>query len=453
MNKPLVLAVLLFAATTSLPAAQWMATTESFLCNNCEAPIDAYQQLRAANVRYVRYFVPWPLINPQRGVYHWEQVDRELDRIAAGGMRIYANISGAPAFASEDQPTYAIYTDGCTAFNNETWVRIVVADQPQPQPDNGGPLNDDWARKDTYVVERGGSITIGAPGVLANDGHRGRGVASVTNWQPAHGSLTLNHDGSFTYKHDGSSANEDGFKYWVWGLDDGIHFAADDHEYCSKPAHIDPDAVREFTSKFIERYGSRIDLYGIWNEPGLPIYWPPSQTTNDGFTRLRDEVILPFVETVRAKDPSALVIGPECDSAWCIDSILKLEHDANARWFDIISFHPYPWSIPDTWIASAVRRIDDEFKPSIDRWFAGRPVWATEVGPSPDGDYAADATGLAEAVNARPWIGLLGFHFMSTWFKAGTYDDRTYEPNALYDYTASTAPRLRRRGVKVPTEP
>ena len=62
MNKPLVLAVLLFAATTSLTAAQWMATTESFLCNNCEAPIDAYQQLRAANVRYIRYFAPWPLI-------------------------------------------------------------------------------------------------------------------------------------------------------------------------------------------------------------------------------------------------------------------------------------------------------------------------------------------------------------------------------------------------------
>jgi hypothetical protein len=450
MKRAALLAVLLCGVRSE--AAQWMATTESFLCTHCEAPVDAYQQLRDANVRYVRYFVPWPLINPQRDVYHWEQVDRELARIHASGMKIYANITGAPAFASQEQPTYAMYTDGCTAFDNEAWVRIVVTDDAQQQPDNGGPLSDQWARKDTFFVQRGGSITIPAPGVLANDGRRGQGLEAVTNWQPSHGTLSLNHDGSFTYQHDGSSAAEDGFKYWVWGLSDGIHFASDDHDYCAHPAHINPEEVRLFMSRFIERYGDIIDLYGVWNEPGLPIYWPPSQTTADPFTRFRDEVIVPFVETVRAQDPSALTVGPECDSGWCIDSILRLEREANARWFDILSFHPYPWSVPDTWVASAVRRIDDEFKPSLDRWFDGRPVWATEVGPPMNGDYGADAAALAHAVSARPWIGLLGFHLMSTWFAPGTYDDQTYAPNALYEYTASTA-RPRRRAIRITLEP
>src|SRR3954469_15377246 len=122
MKTLFTLAVLLVAMRAE--AAQWMATTESFLCTNCEAPIAAYQQLRGANVRYVRYFVPWPLINPEPGVYHWEQVDRELARIASSGLKIYANIGGAPAFASQNQPTYAMYTSGCTAFNDEAWVRI-----------------------------------------------------------------------------------------------------------------------------------------------------------------------------------------------------------------------------------------------------------------------------------------------------------------------------------------
>src|SRR4051812_47033280 len=114
--KPAILLAVLWCCASS-EAAQWMATTESFLCTNCEAPPVAYQHLRDANVRYVRYFVPWPVINPQRDVYHWEQIDRELARIHDSGMKIYANITGAPAFASENQPTYAMYTDGCTAFD------------------------------------------------------------------------------------------------------------------------------------------------------------------------------------------------------------------------------------------------------------------------------------------------------------------------------------------------
>ena len=443
MRRLAILAVLL-AAVPARPA-QWMANTESFMCENCEAPQSAYEHLRLANVRYVRYFVPWPIVNPAPGVYEWEQVDRELARIAAAGMKIYADIGGAPAFASENKPSYAMYTDGCTSFDNETWVRLVVTDAPQPQPDNGEPLNDDWARKDTFVVPRGGSITINAPGVLANDGRRGHGLAAVTNWQPAHGTLTLNHDGSFTYVNDGSAANEDGFKYWVWGLGDGIHFAADDHDYCAHPTHIDPEQVRDFTSRFIDRYGAIVDLYGVWNEPGLPIYWPPSQTTSDGFERLRDEVIVPFVDTVRAKDPSALIVGPECDSRWCLDSILALERGANARWFDVLSFHPYPWVIDGTWAESAAHRIDEEFKPSIDAWAQGRPVWATEVGPPADDAYEENATALARLIGQRPWISILGFHYMSTWFAPGTYDDQTYVPNALFEYTASTREFLRRR--------
>ncbi|MGZ4810790.1 MAG: Ig-like domain-containing protein, partial [Thermoanaerobaculia bacterium] len=366
MKRLLFLAIATAFATTT-HAAQWMASTESFLCENCEATPAAYAKLRAANVRTIRYFVPWPLINPEPGVYDWTQTDRELDAIAKSGLTIYANITGAPAHASENKPTYAVYTAGCTVFDNETWVRLKIGNEPQP--DNGGPLSDDWARKDTFVVPRGGSITIPAPGVLANDGRRGQGLQAVTNWKPLHGTLVLNKDGSFTYTHDGSNATEDGFRYWVWGLGDGIHFAADDYEYCAKPAHIDPAKVREFMAAFIDRYGDKVDLYGIWNEPGLSIYWPPTHVVSDPFERLRDEVIVPFVETVRAKDPSAKIVGPECDSGYCLDSVLSLEREAGARWYDVISFHPYPWEGDfvaigsDNWVDAAVHRIDYEFKP------------------------------------------------------------------------------------------
>jgi hypothetical protein len=444
------LLILLLSSPAS--AAQWMANTES-LCEACTEPTALYTSLKHANLSYIRYFIPWPVINPAPGVYHWEQVDREIDAMTAAGLRVYANIGGAPAHASNGQPTYAMYTAGCSVFDDTAWVRLVIGNLPQP--DNGRPLSDDWARKAMYVVPRGESITIPAPGVLSNDGRHGRGLQAVTKWKPAHGSLQLNLDGSFTYKHDGSDSKEDGFRYWVWGLGDGIHFAADDYDYCATPAHIDPARVRELTSLFIDRYGDRIDLYGVWNEPGLAIYWPPSHASADGFERLRDEVIVPFVETVRAKDPSATIVGPECDSAYCLDSVLRLERSAGARWYDILSFHPYPWDGDfeavgggvEKWVEAAVHRIDYEFKPLLDQYFEGRPVWATEVGPPSEIDYAANTTALAKAVIHRPWIGVLGFQFMAYWFERGTFDDHTYVPNDLYEFTSSTAPG-RRRAVR-----
>lgn len=66
------------------------------------------------------------------------------------------------------------------------------------------------ANADTYTVAQGGSLSIPAPGVLANDSGASLSAALVSN--VSHGTLTLNSNGSFVYQHNGSG-NNDSFVY------------------------------------------------------------------------------------------------------------------------------------------------------------------------------------------------------------------------------------------------
>jgi VCBS repeat-containing protein len=68
---------------------------------------------------------------------------------------------------------------------------------------------------DAFVVDEGGTLVVGASGVLANDvdGLVGGTPTAVKVSDPVHGSVTVNPDGSFTYVHDGSESVSDSFTY------------------------------------------------------------------------------------------------------------------------------------------------------------------------------------------------------------------------------------------------
>lgn len=74
----------------------------------------------------------------------------------------------------------------------------------------GGNSSTVRANADTYTVAQGGSLSISAPGVLANDSGASLSAALVSN--VSHGTLTLNSNGSFMYQHNGSG-NNDSFVY------------------------------------------------------------------------------------------------------------------------------------------------------------------------------------------------------------------------------------------------
>ena len=71
------------------------------------------------------------------------------------------------------------------------------------------------AANDVYTVAEGGTLNVGAPGVLTNDvDPDGDPITATLVSGPAHASsFTLNANGSFTYIHDGSETTTDSFTY------------------------------------------------------------------------------------------------------------------------------------------------------------------------------------------------------------------------------------------------
>jgi Bacterial Ig domain/3-keto-disaccharide hydrolase len=69
------------------------------------------------------------------------------------------------------------------------------------------------AQNDSYSVTQGSTLTVTAPGVLANDTGGGAGVTAILVTQPANGTLNLASDGSFTYIPQAAYTGTDSFNY------------------------------------------------------------------------------------------------------------------------------------------------------------------------------------------------------------------------------------------------
>ena len=105
--------------------------------------------------------------------------------------------------AASDSFTYKA-SDGSLDSNVAT-VTITVT------PVNDAPVAND----DAYSVAEGGTLNVGAPGVLGNDTDaENDALMLVLVSGPAHAtSFALNADGSFTYVHDGTETTSDSFTY------------------------------------------------------------------------------------------------------------------------------------------------------------------------------------------------------------------------------------------------
>ena len=119
--------------------------------------------------------------------------------LTADGSFTYAP---AANFNGTDSFTYQV-TDG-TAESNVATVTLTV------NAVNDAPV----AAVDSYATTEDTALTIGAPGVLANDTDvDSAALTADLVSEPAHGTLSLNADGSFTYTPAANFSGSDSFSY------------------------------------------------------------------------------------------------------------------------------------------------------------------------------------------------------------------------------------------------
>src|SRR5260370_31544327 len=92
------------------------------------------------------------------------------------------------------------------SFNaSNYWVDVVFATSVNIPP---------VATNDSYTVNQGQTLSVTAPGVLANDtSFSGNPLTAIKVTDPANGTLVLNADGSFTYTPNAAFAGTDSFTY------------------------------------------------------------------------------------------------------------------------------------------------------------------------------------------------------------------------------------------------
>ncbi|MEN0039464.1 MAG: Ig-like domain-containing protein [Cellvibrio sp.] len=124
---------------------------------------------------------------------------------AVTGNPIYTPNAG---FSGTDSFTYTV-RDPSGAISNTATVTVTV------NPVNHAPV----AAAETITLLEGGvatSLDGGATSVLANDTDAdGDPLTAILVSGPAHGTLTLNANGTFSYTHDGSETTVDSFTYKV----------------------------------------------------------------------------------------------------------------------------------------------------------------------------------------------------------------------------------------------
>jgi hypothetical protein len=138
---------------------------------------------------------------------------------------------------------------------------------------------------------------------------------------------------------------------------------------------------KNFVGVVVNRYKTKIKYWGIWNEPNLRDFFAYGK---DIFVQ---QVLIPAVQTIRAVDPAAFIVGPELShktesgTEWYF--WLKYILDNAGGYFDIISHHIY--EDLGVYVMYELLEQGDQLIPAVKQIVeesgqGGKPFWITETG-------------------------------------------------------------------------
>ncbi len=189
----------------------------------------------------------------------------------------------------------------------------------------------------------------------------------------------------------------------------------------------DPTAWAAFVTAAVDRYGDRVKVWGLWNEPNLEHFY---RDTRDTYVR---DVLIPGADAVHTACADCQTAGPDLanlrEASWDADegtclfgecifngwevSLTEILAEAGDH-LDVITHHRYEGSTEELYegllegqflagvqYMHSVRSITDAHAP-------GKPVWITEYGweTTPGGDHspAYAAEQLTESFRALPEV-------------------------------------------------
>lgn len=178
---------------------------------------------------------------------------------------------------------------------------------------------------------------------------------------------------------------------------------------------VDPANYADFTRAVVNRYGSRVSNWEIWNEPNLPLFFGFASDRAPKYTAL----LKAAYGAIKGAQPGSTVIAAGLSRSMGGDAppaFLSAMYDAGAQGsFDAAAMHPYVFPTglaadPDNgW--SDVPRIYDVMSAHGD---GGKRVWMTEFGaptsaPGAEGvDQAEQAHQITDtlwAISQLPYAG------------------------------------------------
>lgn len=142
----------------------------------------------------------------------------------------------------------------------------------------------------------------------------------------------------------------------------------------------------EYATAVVERYGSHIKHWEIWNEPDNPLFWKPKPDSRAYTTLLQRTAA-----AIRDVDPDAIILlgGINPFDTDFLEDIAKAD-----AWesFDILAIHPYV--DPSEPEAGNIVASTDGVRALAER-YGEKPIWVTEIGWS-SGPGDRDTVGLAD---------------------------------------------------------
>ena len=208
-------------------------------------------------------------------------------------------------------------------------------------------------------------------------------------------------------------------------------------------------------SELAGRYGPIVESWGIWNEPGGDLFYPPIRwdDSNHGglgdvvATRFMPEVVVPFMTGLRSVLPNPSTVGVEADGDGVLQRCLDIEaqRDGDFPLFTTaLSFHPYgdldgmSYSTTAAFLAVTNERAN------------GRKLWASEIGGDPQALY--DWT--VATVRTHPEIDSIIYLEPRYFFESGSWETNKPVVSAIGRKFSALFNAINKRGrAVVPPRP